>query len=92
MLANNIRHLADVDDGLRCHDRSRDDPHQGAGRPSPLSGWAGAEDGPAEAFVGWLQLLEILNRVVLALASAGPASGSRGQFNAGAQSELGQDV
>ncbi len=58
----------------------------------PFSGWAGPEDGPAEAFTSWLQLLAILARLVPAAASAAPAGRLRGHLDPGAEPELGQDV
>ncbi len=56
----------------------------------PPCGWAGADGGPAEAFAGWLQLLEILGRLVGGEpGSAPPSGGGGGHLDARGQAQLG---
>ena len=58
----------------------------------PLSGRIGPEGASAEPFAGWLQLLEMLTRLVEPAASSGTAGGSSGDLGPRAHTELGQDV
>jgi hypothetical protein len=59
----------------------------------PPSGAVVVDEGESEPFAGWLQLLGILDRMLLAPAgSVGSALRLHGQLDPGAEAKLGQDV